>query len=296
MSEKTIVAVEGRDLALSNLDKVLYPATGFTKGEVIDYYVRASSVLLPHLVGRSLTLKRYPNGVEQPYFYEKRCPPHAPDWIVRAPGEIPFCVLDGLASLVWVANLASLELHPALGLAGSIEEPTVVAFDLDPGPPAGILECAAVALDLHAMFGQLGLECFAKTSGSKGMQVYLPLNSGASYEQTRPFAKAVAETLERGAPDRVVSRMAKERRAGRVLVDWNQNGPGRTTIAVYSLRAMPTPTVSTPITWAEVSDAVDRGEERLLAFDAAAVLEQIEAIGDPFAPVATLVQRLPAIA
>ena len=254
---------------------------------MIDYHVRVAPRLLTHLAGRPLTLKRYPNGVDAPFFYEKRCPPHAPDWIERATGTIPYCVVDGLASLVWVANLASLELHPSLSLATAPEVPTVVAFDLDPGAPADVVDCARLATDLRDMLAGLDLECFPKTSGSKGMQVYVPLNTPVTYDTTRAFSQAVAVTLERQMPDRVVATMAKERRGGRVFVDWAQNHPTKTTIAAYSLRAMPEPTVSTPVTWDEVEDARTADD---LTFTAADVLARDH---DPFAPVATLQQELP---
>jgi bifunctional non-homologous end joining protein LigD len=254
---------------------------------VIDYHVRNAPRLLAHLAGRPLTLKRYPNGVDAPFFYEKRCPPHAPDWIQRAPGPIPYCVVDGLASLVWVANLASLELHPSLSLAAAPDVPTVVAFDLDPGAPADVVDCARLAGDLRDMLEPLGLQCFAKTSGSKGMQVYVPLNTPTTYEATRAFSQAVAVTLERQMPDRVVANMAKQRRVGRVFVDWSQNHPTKTTVAAYSLRAMPEPTVSTPVTWDEVENARSAAD---LTFTAAEVLEREH---DPFAPVATLQQEIP---
>ncbi len=254
---------------------------------MIDYHVRVAPRLLPHLEGRPLTLKRYPNGVDEPFFYEKRCPPHAPGWIERAPGTIPYCVIDGLASLVWVANLASLELHPSLAMATAAEVPTVVAFDLDPGAPADVVDCARLATDLRDMLDVLGLRCFPKTSGSKGMQVYVPLNTTTTYDATRAFSQAVALTLERQMPDRVVATMAKQRRGGKVFVDWAQNHRTKTTIAAYSLRAMPEPTVSTPVTWDEVEDARTAAD---LTFTAAEVLDRD---GDPFAPVATLQQELP---
>jgi bifunctional non-homologous end joining protein LigD len=254
---------------------------------VIDYYVRVAPRLLPHLEGRPLTLKRYPNGVDESFFYEKRCPPHAPAWIQRAPGSIPYCVIDGLASLVWVANLASLELHPSLALAATPEVPTVVAFDLDPGAPADVVDCARLAGDLRDMLAVLGLECFPKTSGSKGMQVYVPLNTPTTFDATRAFSQAVALTLERQMPERVVATMAKQRRGGRVFVDWAQNHPTKTTVAAYSLRAMPEPTVSTPVTWDEVENARSAAD---LTFTAAEVLEREN---DPFAPVATLQQEIP---
>jgi bifunctional non-homologous end joining protein LigD len=257
---------------------------------VIDYHVRVAPRLLPHLEGRPLTLKRYPNGVDEPYFFEKRCPPHAPAWIERATGSIPYCVVDGLASLVWVANLASLELHPSLAKTAAPEVPTVVAFDLDPGAPADVVDCARLAGNLRDMLAVLGLECFPKTSGSKGMQVYVPLNTPTTYEATRGFSQAVAFTLERQLPDRVVANMAKQRREGKVFVDWAQNHPVKTTIAAYSLRAMPEPTVSTPVTWGEVENAHTADD---LTFTANDVLARDH---DPFAPVATLEQELPGLA
>ena len=257
---------------------------------MIDYAVRVAPRILPHLQGRALTLKRYPNGVDEPFFFEKRCPPHAPAWIERAPGSIPYCVIDGLASLVWVANLASLELHPSLHLAATPEVPTLVAFDLDPGAPADVVDCARLATDLRDMLALLGLQCFPKTSGSKGMQVYVPLNTPTTYEATRGFAQAVAFTLERQLPDRVVANMAKQRREGKVFVDWAQNHPVKTTIAAYSLRAMPEPTVSTPVTWDEVEDARTADD---LTYTAEQVLARDD---DPFAPVASLEQELPALA
>lgn len=274
---------EQRRPKFSNLDKVLYPKAGFTKGQVIDYYERVGDVLVPHLAGRQLTLKRYPDGVDREFFYEKRCPSHRPDWVRT--DDAGFCICDDVPTLLWLANLASLELHPSLAVG---EEPTVVAFDLDPGEPAALPECAAVALRLRELFERLGMESFPKTSGSKGLQVYVPLNSGASYEQTKPFAQAVAQLLEQETPDLVVSRQAKELRKGKVLVDWSQNDAHKTTVAVYSLRARELPTVSTPLTW----DEVESGE---LVHDAAAVLERVKRHGDLFAPVLDLRQELPAL-
>ena len=296
------VELEGRQLKLSNLDKVLYPKAGFTKGQVIDYYLRIAQWLLPHLHDRPLTLKRYPDGVEGQYFYEKNCPKHRPDWFQttsvpreRGGGTIDFCLVQDRPSLVWVANLASLELHTSLSRAAH-ERPTMVVFDLDPGAPATIVECCEVALMLQGMFEQLGVRCFAKTSGSKGLQVYVPLNSPDSgYEQTKPFAKAVAETLERGAPKLVVSRMTKQLRRGKVLVDWSQNDAAKTTVCVYSLRALEHPSVSTPVTWEEVAAARDAGDADLLRFDAPAVLARTAEHGDLFAEVLSLRQRLPQI-
>jgi bifunctional non-homologous end joining protein LigD len=297
---KAAVTVEGRELELSNLDKVLYPRTGFTKGELIDWYARIGEVLLPHLRGRPLTLKRYPEGVEGKHFYEKRCPSHRPDWVTTAKvwsdrhkGEIDYCVVEDLPTLVWLANLADVELHASLSKAGAIERPTALVFDLDPGPPAGLFDCAQVAVWLHGLFEQLGLDSYPKTSGSKGMQLYLPLDGEATYEQTKPLAKAVAETLERKFPERVVSRMSKAKRAGKVLIDWSQNDRHKTTVSVYSLRARERPTVSTPLEWEELEAALAAGDPEALIFDHAAVLERVAAKGDLFAGVLSERQRLP---
>ena len=296
----TEAEVGDRVLKLSNLTKVMYPATGFTKGDMIDYYRRIAPVLLPHLAGRPLTLKRYPNGVEGKFFYEKQCPKHRPDWVTtvavsseRKRDTIDFCVVGDLATLVWTSNLADLELHTSLSLARAIQRPTMMVFDLDPGEPAGLLECCRVATWLRAMFGGLGLECFAKTSGSKGLQIYVPLNGDVTYEQTKPFARMVAETLERGAPELVVSRMTKSLRPGKVLIDWSQNDEHKTTVNVYSLRARERPTVSTPVAWEEVEAAVESGDAGSLVFEAGEVLERVERDGDLFAPLLSLRQTLP---
>jgi bifunctional non-homologous end joining protein LigD len=279
---------------------VLWPETGFTKGEVIDYYARIADALLPHLRGRPLTLKRYPNGVAASSFYEKRCPKHRPEWVETAPiwsgrneGDIDYCLCNERATLVWMAQLASLELHPSLSLAEEIERPTVLAFDLDPGAPAGILECCRVGLRLRELFSGVGLECFPKASGSKGLQVYVPLNAEVTYEQTKPFARAVAQALERNDPELVVSKMAKKLRKGKVLVDWSQNDQHKTTIAVYSLRARERPTASTPLEWSEVERALKREDPDALSFEASAVIKRVEKRGDLFAPVLELRQELP---
>jgi bifunctional non-homologous end joining protein LigD len=286
-----VAEVDGRQVKLSNLDKVLYPEAAFKKRDVIDYYARIAPVLLPHLEGRALTLKRYPNGVDAQFFYEKNAPSHRPEWVTTARvGSIDYVVVDHDATLVWLANLADLELHTSLALAGEPERPTLVAFDLDPGPPATVVECCRVAELLRGMFEGLGLECFAKTSGSKGMQVYLPLNSEATFAQTKAFSKAVAELLAREEPGLVVARQTKSARAGKVLVDWGQNDVNKTTVNVYSLRATPRATVSTPVTWDEVR-AAKQPED--LTFEAADVLRRVDEQGDLFAPVLALVQRLP---
>ncbi len=297
----TTVLVDGRQLSLSNLDKVLYPATGFTKGQVIAYYQGVAPALLPHLAGRPLTLKRYPNGVDDKFFYEKRCPSHRPEWVQVAPiwsgrnkGEVPYCVVGDLPTLVWVANLASLELHTSLSRSDDINQPTMVVFDLDPGPPATIVECCRLGLRLRDLFERLGLEVFAKTSGSKGLQLYVPLNTPVAYDGgTKDFALAVAQLFERRFPDEVVSSMKKELRPGKVLIDWSQNDEHKTTVCVYSLRAKDRPTVSTPVTWDEVARTADDGDADRLVFDADAVLERVARLGDLFAALNQLEQKLP---
>jgi bifunctional non-homologous end joining protein LigD len=298
------VEVDGRQLKLSNLDKVFYPETGFSKGQVIDYYTRVAPALLPHLAARPLTMKRYPNGVEGKFFYEKECPKHRPDWVktkrIVARGStkdrdhINFCIVDDLATLVWAANLADLEMHTSLSHADAITKPTMMAFDLDPGDGATIVECCQIALWLRELFAGLKLEGYPKTSGSKGLQVYVPLNRGeATYKETKPFAQAVAQLLEQQHPDEVVSNMKKELRKGKVLVDWSQNDQHKTTVCVYSLRAKATPTVSTPVTWDEVEKCVKKKDPGLLSFDAPAVLTRVDKHGDLFEPVLTLKQKLP---
>jgi bifunctional non-homologous end joining protein LigD len=293
------VKVGGKNLRLSNLDKVLYPEVGFTKGQVIDYYTRIAPVLLPHLKNHPLTLKRYPNGVDEKYFYEKQSPSHRPDWVKTVPvpargKTIDFTLANDLPTLVWLANLADLELHTSLSLAKNIQRPTTLAFDLDPGPPATIVECSQVALWLRDIFKELKLESFPKTSGSKGMQLYVPLNTPkASYDQTKPFAKALAELLEKQHPKQVVSSMKKELRPGKVLIDWSQNDEHKTTINAYSLRAKSRPTVSTPLTWKEVEKILDSGDPDSAVFDSDDVLARVDKQGDLFEPVAKLKQTLP---
>jgi bifunctional non-homologous end joining protein LigD len=292
------VDVEGRRLSISNLDKVLYPKAGFTKGEVLDYYARIAPAILPHLRGRPLTLRRFPNGVEGNSFFEKRCATHRPDWVETASvdtseGPIDFCLCEDRATLAWLAQLAALELHPSLSVAMRMDRPTVVAFDLDPGAPADIVDCCRVGLRLRELFGQFDLTCVPKTSGSKGLQVYLPLNGPAAYEQSKPFAQAVARLLEKQSPDQVVSKMAKELRKGKVFVDWSQNDRAKTTIAVYSMRARERPTVSTPLEWWEVEEVAQSGDGEQLRFETDGVLDRVDQRGDLFAPVLELKQSLP---
>jgi bifunctional non-homologous end joining protein LigD len=298
--KKSLVTVAGRELALSNLDKVLYPEAGFTKGQVIDYYARVAEVLLPHLRGRPLTMKRYPDGVEGQHFYEKRSPKHRPEWVQTAhvwsesnEEDIDFTVVEDLPTLIWAANLADLELHTSLSLAEKMEQPTAIVFDLDPGAPADVLDCAQVAIWIRGLFDQIGLRAYAKTSGSKGIHLHVPLNTEVTYEQTKPFAKAVAETLEAKFGDHVVASMAKRKRAGKVLIDWSQNDQHKTTVSVYSLRAKPRPTASTPLEWDELEAALEAGDASRLVFDADEVLRRVNAKGDLYAPLLSERQRLP---
>jgi bifunctional non-homologous end joining protein LigD len=300
-SKRQQIEIDGRSLSLSNLDKLFYPEVGFTKGQLIEYYTRVAPVLLPHLRGRPLTLKRYPDGVKGPHFYEKQCPSHRPEWVRTAElyagsKRIDFCLADDLATLVWLANLADLELHTSLALAERYDSPTMIAFDLDPGPPATIVECSEVALMLRELLGQLGLEAWPKSSGSKGMQVYVPLNTPTTYDQTKPFAHAIAQLLERREPRLVVSEMAKAKRGGRVFVDWSQNTRHKTTVNVYSLRARERPTVSTPLRWEEVEAVTESRDPEELAFTSDEVLARVAEHGDVFAPVLELRQELPAVA
>jgi bifunctional non-homologous end joining protein LigD len=303
MSAATIVEVQGRKLKLTNLEKVLYPAAGLTKGQVVDYYVRIAPALVPHLTGRPLTMKRYPEGVDQEYFFEKNAPLHRPDWVKTAPiwsesnhRTIHFILVNDLPTLVWIANLASIELHPSLSLAEDIATPTMIVFDLDPGPPADIVQCAQVGLWVREIFDHFGLQSFPKTSGSKGMQIYVPLNTKTSYQQTKSLAHAVARLLEQEHPELVVSDMKKAVRTNKVFVDWSQNDQHKTTISVYSLRAREHPTVSTPITWDEVEQALKKKDAAQLVFEAKAVLARVEKLGDLFEPVLKLKQKLPQLA
>ena len=302
MASSRQVEVDGRELKLTNLDKVLYPKAGFTKGEVVDYYAKVAPAIVPHLKGRALTLRRFPEGVDDldAAFFEKRCPKHRPSWVKTATvlageraGNIDFCVCENRPTLVWMAQLAAIELHPSLSLARKPEQPTVLAFDLDPGPPADVIDCCRVALRLRDLFGHFGVACFPKTSGSKGLQVYVPLNARVTYEETKPFARAIAQLLEKQTPREVVSRMRKAERRGKVFVDWSQNHQRKTTIAVYSLRARERPTVSTPVSWDEVERAVQRNDAASLVFEAGDVLKRIDRDGDLFAPVLELKQNLP---
>ena len=304
MAKRTtsVVHVQGRDLEVSNLEKVLYPEAGFTKGQLIDYYVRIAPVLLPHLKGRPVTMKRYPNGANGQFFYEKNCPVHRPDWVnttaVWSEGNnrwMDYCMVQDLPTLVWVANLASIELHPSLSLGKKIEQPTYIVFDLDPGPPATIVQCCQVGLWVRDIFGKFGLECFAKTSGSKGLQIYIPLNTSVTYEQTKPFAKTIARLLEDTHRDLVVSDMKKALRTNKVFVDWSQNDQYKTTVSVYSMRAKDRPSVSTPVTWKEVEQCLKQEDPDLLVFTSDETLARVEKDGDLWEELPKMKQKLPAL-
>jgi bifunctional non-homologous end joining protein LigD len=302
MPKDTVVDIEGRHLKLSNLDKVLYPEAGFTKGRVIDYYVRIAPCLLPHLQGRPLTMKRYPNGVGGMFFYEKNCPSHRPDWVktakVWSEGNnrwMEYCLIEDMATLVWAANLADLELHTSLSLGKNGFQPSFLVFDLDPGPPASIVQCCQVGIWVRDIFSKFKLESFAKSSGSKGLQIYVPLNTTVSYDDTKPFAHELARLLERQHPELVVSDMKKALRTGKVLVDWSQNDDHKTTVCVYSLRAKERPTVSTPVKWSEVENCLKQGDPQLLVFDSQQVLARTKKFGDLFEPVLKLKQKMPAL-
>jgi bifunctional non-homologous end joining protein LigD len=297
------IEVQGHTLKLSNRNKVLYPETSFTKKQLVDYYAAVGPVLLSHLAGRPLTLKRYPDGVQGKHFYEKRCPSHRPEWVHTAAvqsereGILDYCVVDDLPTLIWVANLASIELHPSLSRAPDIATPTAIVFDLDPGAPAGLKQCCQVALELKELFGTFGMEMIVKTSGSKGLQAYVPLNTPVTYEQTKPFARAVAELMEKDHPTLVTSRMTKSLRRGKVFIDWSQNDQHKTTICVYSLRARERPTISTPLTWEEVQKvSVTRKGNLNLSAEPEELLRRIDEHGDLFAPLQSLTQTLPELA
>jgi bifunctional non-homologous end joining protein LigD len=292
--------VGGRELTVSNLDKVLYPATGFTKGDLIDAYADLAEVLLPHLRGRPVTLKRYPDGVEGKFFYEKRSPKHRPDWVATAriwsdshKGEIDYTLIEDLPSLVWSANLANIELHTSLAKADDQDRPDSLVFDLDPGAPADVLTCADIALRIRALFTQLGLDCYAKTSGSKGIHLHVPLNGTATFAESRPFAKALAETFEARFPDEVISRQTRSKREGKMLIDWSQNDPHKTTASVYSLRARERPTASTPVEWEELEAALEAKDAGALEFTVEDLRARVAAKGDLYAPLLTQRQELP---
>jgi bifunctional non-homologous end joining protein LigD len=297
------IEVDGHELKLTHLDKVLYPAFGFTKGDLIDAYRDLAGVLLPHLHDRLLTMKRYPGGVEKKFFYQKHCPPNRPDWMTtshvdakaRADG-VDYCVIEDLPSLLWVTNTDNIELHTTLARASSPDHPDSIVFDLDPGASADIVDCAAVAIRIRDLFAGHGLECFGKTSGSKGIHVHVPLNGTATFETTRSLARTLAEAMEARFPETIVAAQKKTSREGKVLIDWSQNDPHRSTACVYTLRARERPTVSTPLRWEEVEAATEARDADVLSFGVADVIERIEREGDLFAPVLEKRQTLPELA
>ncbi len=300
MPETSELVVEGKKLSVSNLDKVLYPKVGFTKGQVIDYYIRVAPVLLPHLEDRPLTMKRYPNGVDAGFFYEKNCPSHRPKWVKTAKvwsegnnRTMNYCLAQDLPTLVWAANLADLELHTSLAKKDDVARPTMMVFDLDPGAPADIVQCSQVGLWLRELLDEMKLKSFAKTSGSKGLQVYVPLNTPVTFDQTKDLSRALARHLEREHGNLITSNMSKSMRKGKVFVDWSQNDEHKTTICVYSLRAREEPTVSTPVTWDEVTICLKKKKADLLKFRSDKVIARVEKSGDLFAPVEKLKQKLP---
>jgi bifunctional non-homologous end joining protein LigD len=298
MSRAVEVEIGGRRLSLTNLDKLMYPS-GFTKAAVVDYYTRIAPALLPHLARRPITLKRYPEGSQGWFFYEKRCPAHRPPWIdtkrieVKS-GHIDFCLIGDVAGLAWLGNLACLEIHPYLYRVNAPRTPTMMVFDLDPGEPAALADSCRIALELKRLLGSQGLDCLVKVSGAKGLHLCVPLNDPrATFEQTKAYAHAAAIALEQRFPDRVTSVMAKSERGGKVFIDWSQNDFAKTTCSVYSLRAQPTPRVSAPVAWDEVERAAATGKTDPLLRDAPEVLELMPRRGDLFAPLETLHQRLP---
>jgi bifunctional non-homologous end joining protein LigD len=300
MSNKAELVVEGKKLAVSNLNKVLYPKAGFTKGQVIDYYIRIAPVLLPHLRDRPLTMKRYPNGVEAEFFYEKNCPAHRPRWVktakVWSEGNnriMHYCLAQDLPTLVWAANLADLELHTSLAKKKDVARPTVMVFDLDPGAPADIVQCCQVGLWLRNLLSEMKLKSFAKTSGSKGLQVYVPLNTSATFDETKDLSRALAQHLEGQHPNLITSNMSKALRKGKIFVDWSQNDEHKTTVCVYSLRAKEEPTVSTPVTWDEIENCLKKKKADLLKFRCDRTLERVQKMGDLFHPVEEFKQKLP---
>lgn len=293
--------VGSRTISITNPDKVLYPAVGFTKGQVVDYYERMASVLVPHLESRALTLRRFPNGVEEPSFVEKNCPSHRPEWVKtvtvpkgrRGTEMLTYCVVDCAETLLWLANLAALEFHPLLSRSETPESPSYMVFDLDPGAPAALLDCAEIAKGIRALLDRLGLESLVKSSGGKGLQLYVPLAPGHSFAETKSFARAVAALMTRRRPDRVVDRQEKALRKGKVLIDWSQNDAYKSTVSVYSLRGASTPRVSMPVTWQEVEQALATADSDLLVFDADDALARVDAVGDLFGAALGGSQRLP---
>ncbi|MDU4960547.1 MAG: non-homologous end-joining DNA ligase [Sporomusaceae bacterium] len=299
MPVKQTLTVDGKELTLSSLDKIFYE-DGFTKGQVIDYYIRIAPVLLPHIANRAMSLKRYPHGAAGTFFYQKECPANRPHWFSTAPiwsdsrgKPINFCLIDSLPALIWAANMSVLELHPSLSAIPSVSCPTALVFDLDPGEPASIIECCETGLLLRSVLAAHGLASYPKTSGSKGLQIYAPLNTDCTYQQTKNFARELAQAMEKARPDLIVSKMRKNLRRGKIFIDWSQNDEHKTTVAVYSLRARQRPAVSTPVSWDEITAVHKSRDPRLLDFSAPEVLKRVERHGDLFQAVLTQRQHLP---
>lgn len=294
-AESTTADVDGRSVRLTNLEKVLYPDVGFTKAQVIAYYAAVAPVMVPHLQGRPLTFRRWPNGVQESSFFEKNCPSHAPEWVdvIDGPGGVRSCTIDHPAGLVWAGNQAALEIHVPMALGNDLDTPTALVFDLDPGAPANIVDCADVALWMRDVLESVGLTGFAKTSGSKGMQVYVPINTPVAHSQTSSFALAVGQLLERQHRDRVLVDMTRAKRPGKIFVDWSQNSRAKTTIGAYSLRGGPIPTVSTPLSWDEVETLVATRDAESMVFGPDEVVARVAEVGDLFEAVLTTQQQLP---
>jgi bifunctional non-homologous end joining protein LigD len=298
--QTTTLKIGRHNVPISNSNKILYPSANFTKGQVIDYYARITPALMPHLKNRPLTLKRYPNGVDGPFFYEKMCPSHRPEWVATTRvkttnRDIDFCLVNDPATLVWVANLASLELHTLLARAPDLTRPTFMVFDHDPGEGTGLLECCKVALRFRDLLANLGLQSFPKTSGGKGLHLYVPLNTKVNFDQTKAFSHAVAGLMEREDPAHITTVMRKDLRKGKVFLDWSQNDDHKTTVCVYSLRARQKPTVSTPVTWDEVEKAVKKKDATPLIFESQDTLRRVDKLGDLFEPVLKVKQKLPSV-
>jgi len=297
---RKVVEIAGRGLSLSNLEKDLYPSYGFTKAHILEYYRRIATFILPHLKDRAVTLKRYPEGVDEDFFFEKRCPSHRPEWaktaeIRRDDGEqMTVCLVNDLESLIWVENLASIELHVPLARAGSPETPDSMVFDLDPGDRANILNCARVALILRDLLSELRLTSNVKTSGKKGLHVYVPLNrKETTFEDTKKFSKAVAGIMQKNYPDLVTAKMAKEYRKAKVFINWAQNDSSKTMICVYSLRAREKPIVSFPLEWKELENLAGSGDPEKLQVMYSEAVSRAEKKGDLFREVLVKKQRLP---
>ncbi len=297
MLNKTNFTIKGQKVALTHLNKVLYPKAKFTKGDVIGYYQAISTILLPHLIDHPISMKRYPDGVDKEFFFEKNCPQYKPSFVKTATlakvKKTTFCLINNFPSLIWMANLAALELHPLLAKFPRNFTALSLVFDLDPGKLANVIDCAQVALELKKFFDHLKLKSFVKTTGGKGLQVFVPLNTDITFKKTKEFAHKIALLFEEKMPSRVTSHVAKRSRKGKVYIDWLQNDPFKTTISVYSLRASEKPLVSTPLTWQEVSTGLRLNDPKFFQLSPDAVLKRIKKHGDLFKPILTLKQRLP---